>query len=74
MTSILSEHEQEAKRIVDGWADYWQKQQRLNGSLDRFAKADLIDRVTLALAEASPPDDTSKPTATGRKKKAEANG
>ena len=40
-----------AEKLVTEWEKHWQREGRLEGGLDRFAKADLIERITAATAE-----------------------
>lgn len=44
----------DAEALVKGWVDHWQREGRIDGGLDRLARADLVERVAAALAEAQP--------------------
>ncbi len=60
----------DADELVTDWARKWQREGRLEGGLDRFAKKDLVDRVALALSQAQGETKPAKKPG----KKAEANG
>lgn len=51
----------DAKALVKAWVDHWSREGRLDGGLDKFARADLEERVAGALANAAP-----KPKAKGK--------
>ena len=56
----------DAETLVKGWHDYWLREGRLEGGLDKFARADLVERVAGALAKQKP--------APKSRKKAQSNG
>lgn len=59
-----------ADDLVSEWVRHWQREGRLEGGLDRFAKKDLVERVALAMSQ----QGETKPVKKNGKQKAEANG
>lgn len=59
-----------AEALVDAWVKHWTREGRLDGGLDKVARADLVKRVNAAMSRT----ETKPAKAGGRKAKAEANG
>lgn len=56
----------DAKALVKGWHDHWLREGRLEGGLDKFARADLEERVAGALANSAPKAKTKKAKSDGQ--------
>lgn len=57
---LTDETLRDAEALVKGWHDYWLKEGRIEGGLDKFARADLVERVAGAMAKTAPKAKTSK--------------
>jgi hypothetical protein len=50
----------EAKELVAAWVKHWTREGRLDGGLDKFARADLEEKIAGALAKAAPKPKAKK--------------
>lgn len=50
----------ESKALVAEWVRHWTREGRLDGGLDKFARADLEERIAGALAKVAPKPKTAR--------------
>lgn len=71
MSNVIACVTVQAERLVNAWERQWQREGRLDGGLDRVARADLVSRISDALCSAEEPNTTPPPAKPAKGRRAQ---